>query len=70
MKSSDPKNPLAVFAGIGFEIVALIFAAVFIGSKIDKSLGLQGIATICLILLATLGWMIHVYFLLKKLNSK
>lgn len=70
MKSSDPKNPLAVFAGIGFEIVALIFVAVFFGSKVDKSFGLQGIATISLIILVTLGWMVHVFFLLKKLNGK
>ncbi|MGE0763222.1 MAG: AtpZ/AtpI family protein [Bdellovibrionales bacterium] len=65
-----PRNsPFAVFAGIGFEIVGLILGAVWLGGYLDRKFGLQGIFTLILILLAATGWMLHVFFLLRRLNQ-
>lgn len=69
VRSPTKTSPLAVFTGIGFEIVALIIVAVFTGGYIDRHFDLKGIGTVVMIILATLAWMFHVFILLKKLNQ-
>lgn len=69
MSKMTLSGPLAVFTGIGFEIVALILAAVWIGGHIDRHFELKGVGTIVMIILVTIVWMFHVFVMLKKLNQ-
>lgn len=70
MMKIDMKGPLAVFFGLGFEVVALIVGAVYVGSFLDERYALNGVGTLALILLATAGWMLHVFVLLRQLNNQ
>ena len=69
MKGAN-SSPLAVFVGIGFEIVALILVAVWLGGHLDRHFALAGLGTVFMIILAMVAWMVHVFVLLKQLNQK
>jgi uncharacterized membrane protein len=68
VKNSKKPNPFVVFTGIGFEIVALLVAAIYGGQLIDQHWPSNGLWTVVFILLAMVGWMVHVFYLLKGLN--
>ena len=55
-----------VFAGMGFQLVGLILAAVYIGGIIDKSLNSGGLGIAIMIIAVLIGWFVHLLFLLKK----
>ena len=66
----NKSSPLAVFTGIGFEIVVLILVAVWCGGHLDRHFELSGVGTVLMIILAMVIWMTHVFVLLKKLNAQ
>ncbi len=55
-----------VFVGIGFELVGLMLASVYIGQAIDKHLGWSGIAMAALMMISLAGWIAHIVILLNK----
>jgi F0F1-type ATP synthase assembly protein I len=60
------KSKAIVFAGMGFELVGLILAGLYMGQMIDKTYNLKGLATAGLSLLVLTGWMVQLVFMLKK----
>lgn len=59
-------NKYIVFAGIGFELVGLIVVSVIIGESLETEWPTKGLWVAGLILLALVGWMIQLVFMLKR----
>ena len=55
-----------IFVGIGFELVGLILASVYLGQAIDKHMGWSGIAMAALMMLSLAGWIAHIVILLNR----
>lgn len=55
-----------VFAGMGFELVGLILAGLYLGQFLDKQYNLNGLATAGLSILVLIGWMVQLVFMLRK----
>ena len=58
-----------IFLGIGFELVSLCLAAIYLGGMIDTHYAWKGYATITLILLMLFGWFVHLFYLLRKFEK-
>lgn len=55
-----------VFLGSGFELVGMVLAALFVGSKLDDYLGTSGVYVgVCLLLFMAV-WTFHFVVLLKR----
>lgn len=62
-------NKGMVFIGVGFELVVVVMAGVYLGGAVDKWMGTNGIATMVLMLLMLAGWFVHLFVLLKKFDD-
>lgn len=65
-KSQSTNKQGILFAGIGFELVGLIMAAVFLGQWVDKKWNLNGLGIAGLCFIALIGWLVHLFVLLKQ----
>ena len=59
-----------VFTGMGFELVGIILAAVYIGHYCDEFYGTKGLGVVGLSVLGLGGWITHVVVLSKKLDQE
>lgn len=59
-------NKYIVFIGVGFELVGLIIGGVFLGEFLEGKIPSKGLWTSGLIVLALIGWFIHLMVLLKN----
>lgn len=64
-----PKNKLIAFVGVGMEAVGLILGAVWLGQYADSYFDLKYVFTSILPILALTGWIVHIMFMVKNLNS-
>lgn len=64
------KSQLLVFVSIGFEIVGLILAAVYIGKYLDEKHQLNGLGTGGMVILALSGWLVRIIMMLKKIQDQ
>lgn len=62
-------NKGMIFIGVGFELVSLVLAGIWIGSYLDEWLGSKGLATMAMLLLMMFGWFVHLFVLLKKMET-
>lgn len=62
-------NKYVLFIGIGFELIGLIVAAVLASNWLESKYPSKGMITAGLVLLALVGWFIHIMVLLKKVNN-
>lgn len=63
-------NKYMLFIGIGFELIGLITAAVLLSDWLEEKYPSKGMITAGLILLALVGWFIHIMMLLKRVNKE
>ena len=63
------RNQYLIFAAMGIELVSIIMATLWLGQKIDEIYGFEGKAGIILSLIGLVGWLLHIVFLLKKLEN-
>ena len=63
------KSPWVVFSAIGFEIIALILAGVYVGKWADSQFGWGGLGLTAGVLGALVLWLIHVLILLQKVSA-
>lgn len=63
------KNRMAVFAGVGFELIALLLSGAFLGQYLEKRFPSQGFLTAGLVILALVGWMVHLIVLLRRMDE-
>lgn len=60
---------MAAFVGIGFEVVGLLIASVWVGGWLDTKFQLKGMATAGLVVLALAGWFVHIIWMLKRFEK-
>lgn len=61
------KNSKAmVFAGMGFELFAVVLGALLIGPIIDEAMGTKSIGTLILLFMCIIGWLIHFVHLVTR----
>ena len=58
-----------VFIGIGFELIAVVLASLWVGLWIERHYPMKQLWPVLLVVLALAGWFYRVILLLKKLNS-
>jgi len=59
----------AILMSMGFEIVGVVFFAIFAGRWLDGKYNLNGLATAGFIAVGFVGWLIHVILIAKQLQS-
>ena len=59
-----------IFMGIGFELVALCAAGVWLGRLIDQNMGWQNAGTLGMVLSFLVLWFFHLFFLIQKFEKK
>ena len=59
-----------VFSAIGFELVGIMIASIYLGDAIDKSYQTKGIAIAGLMFLGLASWLTHVVMLLRRFEKE
>lgn len=60
----------AIFSALGFEIVGIIIAAVYIGAYIDEKYKWNGLGLIGAIALGFIGWFVHVLLVVSIVEKR
>ena len=63
-------NNMLAFAGIGFELLALVLGALFVGKGLDEQMGTNGVWTAGLLLVCLSSWTFHFVILLKRFQAQ
>ncbi len=58
-----------VFMAMGFELVAMMLASVFIGQALESKYDSKGLIIAGLSFLTLLGWLYHLIILLRKFQA-
>jgi hypothetical protein len=56
------------FVGIGFELVGIVLASLYIGGMLDRTFSWNGMGVAGTILIGTAGWIAHMIFLLREIE--
>lgn len=59
-----------VFASIGFELVGLILGCYFLGNFLDEKYQTKGLIFVGLTILALIGWLVRVIWLLQRFQKQ
>lgn len=62
-------NKYMIFVSMGFEIVALILGAVFIGGYLDDRYHMNGLITVGLIMACLVSWLVRVIVLALRIEK-
>lgn len=55
-----------IFTAMGFELVGLIIACLFIGQWLDSTYGWKGLGVVSFSIFGLVGWLVHLIQLLKS----
>jgi len=55
---------------MGFELVALILSAVWLGPILDRYFGTQGVWLLVLLVSLLIGWFVRVIYLLRRISEE
>ena len=70
MSQKNKKNTYLIFTGLGFELLAIGVASVFIGEIVEGSLEWKkGYGVLLLFIVLFSGWLVHLFHLLKKVSA-
>jgi F0F1-type ATP synthase assembly protein I len=58
-----------IFASIGFELVGIMVASIYLGQTIDKAYQTKGLALIALMFIGLASWLTHVILLLRRFQK-
>jgi F0F1-type ATP synthase assembly protein I len=62
-------NRYLIFTSIGFELVGIMLASIYLGQMIDEYYKTKGIALIVLMFTGLASWFMHLLFLLRKIQK-
>ncbi len=60
------KNKPVLFVGMGFELLGIVFACVYVGTLLDKIWNTNGLMMAGTTILGMAGWFYHLIVMLKK----
>lgn len=58
-----------IFASIGFELVGMMVASIYLGQAIDEHYQTKGLGLIALMFIALASWLTHVILLLRRFQK-
>ncbi len=58
-----------VFIGMGFELVGLVLASVYVGQYLDTKFELKGLGIVSMMVLGLVGWLVHIVQLVKNMDK-
>ncbi len=58
-----------IFTSIGFELVGIMVASIYLGQTIDKTYQTKGLALIALMFIGLASWLTHVILLLRRFQK-
>lgn len=56
--------------GIGFELVAAIMIGIYGSQALEEKYQTKGLITLAILLVILAGWLLHIIYLLKKIQKK
>lgn len=59
-------NKYIVFTAMGFELIGIILASLYLGKYLDQAMGLSGLGMVILSMAGLAGWIFHLIVLVKK----
>ncbi len=59
-----------VFMAMGFELVGLILACLYIGQWLDQQYGLKGLGVAGMAILGLVGWLVQLIQLIKRAEKE
>jgi len=62
-------NKMLIFVGMGFELVGIILACIYLGKAIDDHYGTKGIGLALLPMIGLVGWIVQIVSLTKGLDA-
>jgi len=62
-------NKYLIFTSIGFELVGIMLASIYLGQLIDDHYKTRGIALIVLMFTGLASWFIHLIFLIRRIQK-
>lgn len=62
-------NRYLIFASMGFELVGIMLASIYLGQKIDENYGTKGVALIALMFIGLASWLAHMIMLLRQIEK-
>lgn len=60
----------AVFISMGFEIIGVVIAAIYIGGWFDKTYALDGLGTTFAIVIGFIGWLTHLFIAARAFDKE
>lgn len=62
-------NKYLIFTSIGFELVGIMIASIYLGQLIDDHYKTRGIALIILMFTGLASWFLHLIFLIRRIQK-
>jgi hypothetical protein len=62
-------NKYLVFTSIGFELLGIMMASIYLGQMIDDHYKTRGVALIVLMFTGLVSWFMHLIFLLRRFQK-
>lgn len=54
---------------MGFELVGIMLASIYLGQKIDETYATKGVALIALMFIGLASWLTHMLMLLRRIEK-
>ncbi len=64
------KNPALAFVAMGFELVGLLLASLYLGQWLDETYKTSPWFTLGLVVVGVVGWMLHIFLLIKQIDGQ
>jgi len=55
---------------MGFEVIGIVIAAIYIGGWFDKTYDLRGLGTVASISIGFVGWLLHLYMAARAIEKE
>lgn len=62
-------NKLIVFVGMGFELVGIILACIYLGKAMDENWGTRGMGLALVPMVGLVGWIVQIVMLTKRFDK-
>jgi len=69
VKLPQQQTKYLAFLGLGGELLILMFGGAYLGQMLDQQYSLKGFGVIGMLLLGFITWVIHLIFLIRRLEN-